>query len=170
MMENNFSFLYKMSLGNIPSPPRSRDLPLAKQAELASNALLLTTMLELLNDIENFPDTITQVDENLINDSIQLIERLENSEGYLERRRDNLIPRPREADTVSFIKERSDIVIRDFSKKVIEILKCLKSLSKKQPEISDDLINFVKDFLRVIHAGIIDQLDESYDDIDQLNV
>ena len=138
------------------SPHRVKRLSLSKQAELVSDALLIGNSLELLTDIENRPDAVSTVDISILDNTIQLIEKMKKGEDYLLERRANLRQRPETADTVRFIQDRVDIRIGENSDIAITALKQLRNW----PTIlTTEQIDKTKHLLRAIHTGIMDQLE-----------
>ncbi len=150
--------------GNVLFERKSK-LPLSQQAQLASDALIVSRLLELINDIEIKPENIKNVDKVRINDGIQIITKLKMGDDYLSQRKTSLIQRPDSTDTVGHIKRRTGLKISENSEVVLAVLNELKNWPQSQLLLAADKLQLTKYFLRDIHTGIMDQL-EATDEID----
>jgi len=150
--------------GNVLFDRRSK-LPLAQQAQLASDALIVSRLLELINDIERKPENIKGVDSIRVDDGIQIITKLKKGDDYLSQHKTSLIQRPESTDTVGHIKRRTGLQISEKSEIVLSVLNELKDWPRSQSILDNDKLELTKHFLRDIHTGIMDQLEAS-DEID----
>lgn len=150
--------------GNILFDRGSR-LPLSQQAQLASDALIMSHLLELINDIERMPEKTKEIDPSKFENGIQIIERLKKGEDYLSQRKTSLIQRPESVDTVGHIKRRTGLHIGEKSEIVVTVLTELKNWPRSQSSLDADKLELTKNFLRDVHTGIMDQLEAS-DEID----
>lgn len=150
--------------GNVLFDRKSK-LPLSQQAQLASDALIVSRLLELLNDIEVKPEIIKTVDITRLEDGMQIIEKLKKGDDYLSQHKTRLMQRPEATDTVDHIKRRTGLHISEQSEVVLAVLKELKDWPKSQSILDNDKLQLAKHYLRDIHTGIMDQLDAS-DEID----
>lgn len=144
---------------------RGPKLPLSQQAQLASDALVMSHLLEIINDIEKKPEMVSEMDLSKIEDGIQIIEELQRGEDYLSQSRSSLKQRRESADTVKHIQKRTGLIIGENSEVVLATLNELKEWGKTQPKLDVDRLELTKNFLRDIHTGIMDRL-ESSDDFD----
>lgn len=136
-------------------------MPLSQQAQLASDALILSRLLELINDIEKVPEKTKGIDPSIFDSGIRIIERLKKGEEYLNQRKTSLIQRPDSVDTVGYIKRRTGLHIVEKSEIVITVLTKLKDWPKSQSTFDAEKLELTKNFLRDIHTGIMDQLEAS---------
>lgn len=150
--------------GNILFDRKSK-LPLSQQAQLASDALIVSRLLELMNDIQKKPENIKSVDSTRVEDGIQIITKLKKGDDYLSQHKTRLMQRPESTDTVGHIKRRTGLQISEQSEVVIAILNELKRWPKSQSMLDSEKLELAKHFLRDVHTGIMDQLEAS-DEID----
>jgi len=136
-------------------------LPLSQQAQLASDALVLSRLLELINDIEAAPERTKEIDTAMIDLGIKIIESLKEGEKYLNQRKSKLIQRPESTDTVQYIKRRTRLKISESSDIVLTVLNELKNWTQSRSSLDTDKLQLAKHFLRDIHTGIMDQLEAS---------
>jgi hypothetical protein len=144
---------------------RGSRLPLSQQAQLASDALIVSRVLELINDIERAPENTREIDFSKFDNGIQIIERLKKGEDYVNQRKISLIQRPESADTVGHIIRRTGLHIGEKSEIVVTVLTELKNWPRSQTTLDPEKLELTKNFLRDIHTGIMDQLEAS-DEID----
>jgi hypothetical protein len=144
---------------------RGSRLSLSQQAQLAGDALVVSNLLELINDIENKPESTKEIDSTKVDSGINVIERLQRGEDYLDQRKTSLIPRPESADTVGHIRKRTGLQIKDKSEVVLTILNELKNWPHTQAQLNQEKLAFTKHFLRDLHTGIMDHLETS-DELD----
>ncbi len=144
---------------------RGSRLSSSQQAQLAGDALVVSNLLELINDIESKPENTKQIDTTKLDSGIHIIERLQKGEDYLDQRKTSLIPRPESADTVGHIRKRTGLQIKEKSEIVLTILNELKNWPHTKSQLSLEKLSFTKHFLRDVHTGIMDHLETS-DEID----
>ena len=144
---------------------RGSRLPLSKQVQLASDALAIGNLLELINDIESKPEMIKEIDIMKVKKGIQYFEKLQKGEDYLNQRKTSLIPRPESADTVGHIRKRTGLQIKEKSEAVLNVLNEFINWPESQSKLDSDKLDSAKHFLRDVHTGIMDHLEAS-DEID----
>jgi hypothetical protein len=140
---------------------RKSIMSLSQQAQLASDALMITQLLELLNDIQSEAVTYKDIDPSMIENGIQIIQNIKGGEDYLSQRKTNLMQRPNSANTVKYIKEYTNLQINESSDRVISMLNTIKDTSGDMSNFDGESLEFTKHFLRTIHSGIMDQLEAS---------
>jgi len=140
---------------------RGSKLPLSQQAQLAGDALVVSNLLELINDLEDKHELAKDIDIKRVENGIQVIENLRKGEDYLSQRKTSLIQRPESADTVGHIRKRTGLQISDQSDMVLSVLNELKVWTEAQSELDFEKLKLTKHFLRDIYTGIMDQLETS---------
>lgn len=145
---------------NVPTPK----LPLSRQAELAGDAFVAGNMVRLMNRIAIKHLRLEPSTLALLADGILLTKRLQEGDVYLDQSRVNLIQQPESADTVKHMRARGTSNIRELTRQVLHVLGLLKSVAAEGgfPELAGldrKLIESTRDFFRVVHTSIIDQLD-----------
>ena len=148
----------------VRSLQRPRHLSLSQQAELASHALTISLLLELINQFIYSTDSIKEIDIALVDRGIQYIEDLKRGEEYLSHPQAYIIQRrPDSIDTVSFIKDRADIRIEESGEQAIITLRGIKLWPTLQESLPLENLDSTRQFLRVVHSGIMTQLEFSDD-------
>jgi len=140
---------------------RSNGLPLSKKALLASNALAISNLLELINEIESKREKAKNIDINQVNIGISVITDLKKGEDYLLERKTSLIQRPESTDTVRYIRSRTGSQINDKSDMVLGVLEALKAWPEFPEKLDIEELRNAKNFLRDVYTGIVDQLETS---------
>jgi hypothetical protein len=140
---------------------RKSGMSLSQQAQLASDALMVSQLLELLNDIQNEIVISREIDLGMIENGIEIIQNIKRGEDYLNQRKTNLMQRPNSANTVKYIKEHTGLEICESSERVISTLNAVKNHLFSKEVLDIEGLEFTKNFLRTIHSGIMDQLETS---------
>lgn len=145
---------------NVPTPK----LPLSRQAELASDAFVAGNIVRLMNRIVIRHLRLEPSSLPLLADGISLTQRLQEGDVYLDQSRVNLIQQPESADTVKHMRARGTSNIKELTRQVLHVLGLLKNVAAEGsfPEVKGldpRSIVTTRDFFRVVHTSIIDQLD-----------
>lgn len=140
---------------------RKSGMSLSQQAQLASDALMVSQLLELLNDVQSKTAILKEIDPSMIDNGIQILQNIKKGEDYLNQRKTNLMQRPNSANTVKYIKEHTDLQISESSERVITTLIGIKNYLVAEDALDVQGLEFTKHFLRTVHSGIMDQLETS---------
>lgn len=137
---------------------KQRNLSLSEQTKMASYALLISKVLEILYDLIKGRSSKGQPDPDTLKSGIEFIKQLMEGELYLSQMNASLTSRPEYVETVGHIKEQTSLNVTVGSETAINVLNQIiagddiGSVARKEIEIT-------RDFLRATHAGIMDQLE-----------
>lgn len=135
---------------------QSDPISIKRRSQLTNYAYTSSIMIEIINDVL-FENRVYQKHNQTLGKGLGLIKELLKGEEYLVEPKDNITPKPDGTDIVRYVMMRTPIEFQESANNALSVVTSIKK--RKLKEINKPNLIDARDFFRVIHTSIMDQLD-----------
>lgn len=138
-------------------------LSLSRRTELVADAFVAMGIVRLMNRIASGRVSAEPASLSIVSNGIQLAQRLQEGDAYLDPSRNFLIPRPESTETVEYMRARGTSNITARTQETLLFLERIKSVLteghlSELRDLDPELVESTRAFFRMVHTSIADQL------------